>query len=50
VVELFRRHRALSEELAENRQLLHDEDPEIRAMAQEEVHRVKPSCRVLSMS
>ncbi len=39
VVELFRRHRALSEELAENKLLLHDEDPEIRAMAQEEVHR-----------
>ena len=39
VVELFRRHRALSEEMAENKLLLHDEDPEIRAMAQEEIHR-----------
>ena len=35
VVELFRRHRSLTQELEENKQLLHDSDPDIKAMAQE---------------
>lgn len=39
IVEIFRRHRALEQELADNRQLLHDSDPDIREMAQEEVRR-----------
>ncbi len=38
VVELWRKYRAKSDELADSRQLLHDEDSEIRAMAQEEIH------------
>ena len=37
VVELFRRHRSLTQELEENKQLLHDSDPDIKAMAQEEL-------------
>ncbi len=37
VVELFRRHRSLTQELEENKQLLHDSDPDIKAMAQEEI-------------
>jgi peptide chain release factor 1 len=36
VVELFRKHRRTQEALEENRQFLHDPDPEMRAMAQEE--------------
>ncbi|RRD72089.1 MULTISPECIES: peptide chain release factor 1 [unclassified Desulfovibrio] len=41
VVELYRRHRALTQELAENRQLLSDADPDIREMAREEVERAE---------
>ena len=41
VVGLFRRYRAVSEELAEGKQLLHDADPEMRAMAQEELSDAK---------
>ena len=37
VVNLFRRHRQLEQELADNKQLLHDSDPDIREMAQEEI-------------
>ena len=37
MVELFRRHRSLTQELEENKQLLHDSDPDIKAMAQEEI-------------
>ncbi|MBD5607375.1 MAG: peptide chain release factor 1 [Desulfovibrio sp.] len=37
IVELYRRHKALTAEITENRQLLKDEDPEIRAMAHEEI-------------
>ncbi|MCL1986174.1 MAG: peptide chain release factor 1 [Betaproteobacteria bacterium] len=36
VVGLFRKHREAREALEENRQLLNDADPELRAMAQEE--------------
>ncbi len=36
IVELFRKYRALQQELDENRQMLHDEDPGIREMAHEE--------------
>jgi len=41
VVELYRRHRALAQELEDNRQLLHDTDPEMRELAQEEVRRLE---------
>ena len=41
VVELYRRHRALAQELEDNRQLLHDADPEMRELAQEEVRRLE---------
>lgn len=37
VVELFRRHRQLVQEMADNKALLHDGDPDIKAMAQEEI-------------
>ncbi len=37
VVELFREHRTLTQEMQENTQLLHDTDPDIRQMAQEEL-------------
>jgi peptide chain release factor 1 len=36
VVELFRRHREMKEAREENARLLHDPDPELRALAQEE--------------
>ena len=41
IVELFRTHRALQQELAENKQMLHDEDPGIREMAHEEIRRAE---------
>ena len=41
IVDLFRRHRALQQEMAENKQLLHDEDPDIRDMAHEEIRRAE---------
>ena len=37
IVELYRRHRSLEEEIAENKHLLKDEDPEIRELAHEEI-------------
>lgn len=37
VVGLFREHRTLQEELAQNRLLLQDSDPDMRAMAHEEI-------------
>ncbi len=37
IVEIFRQYRALQQELAENKALLHDADADIREMAQEEV-------------
>ena len=37
VVELFRRHRQLVQEMNDNKALLHDSDPDIKAMAQEEI-------------
>ncbi|WP_300774367.1 peptide chain release factor 1 [uncultured Desulfovibrio sp.] len=37
VVELFRRHSRLVQEIADNKALLHDSDPDIKAMAQEEI-------------
>lgn len=39
IVDLWRKHRSVSAELAENRQLLHDEDAEMRNLAHEEVHK-----------
>ncbi|MBQ4125847.1 MAG: peptide chain release factor 1, partial [Desulfovibrio sp.] len=37
VVELFRQYRSAKEQIEENRQLLHEDDPEIKALAQEEI-------------
>lgn len=37
IVELWRRHKARSQELADSKLLLHDEDAEMRALAHEEV-------------
>ena len=37
VVELFRQYRSAKEQIEENRQLLHEDDPEITALAQEEI-------------
>lgn len=38
IVALYRKHRALEQEIADNKLLLKDEDPEIRALAHEEIH------------
>ena len=37
IVELFRSHKTLQNEISENKHLLHDDDPEIREMATEEI-------------
>ncbi|MDD6182090.1 MAG: peptide chain release factor 1 [Desulfovibrionaceae bacterium] len=37
IVDTFRKYRAAQQELAENKALMHDADPDIREMAQEEV-------------
>ena len=41
VVELYRKYRALNQELEENRLLLRDEDPEMRALAHEEIKKAE---------
>ena len=41
VVELFRKYRSVKTQIEENRQLLHDPDPDIKAMAQEELHELE---------
>ncbi|MBQ9407376.1 MAG: peptide chain release factor 1 [Desulfovibrio sp.] len=41
VVELYRRHTRLGKELEENRLLLHDDDPEMRELAQDEIRRIE---------
>jgi len=41
IVEMFRRHRALMQEQAENKLLLRDEDPEMRELAQEDLRRIE---------
>ncbi len=41
IVELFRKHRALEQELAENRPLLRDDDTELRELAHEETRRIE---------
>lgn len=41
MVDLFRRHRALQQDMADNRIMLHDQDPEIREMAHEEIRRAE---------
>ena len=41
VVDLFRQYRSLSQELEENKQLLHDDDADIHQLALEEVHRLE---------
>ncbi|MBQ7738410.1 MAG: peptide chain release factor 1 [Desulfovibrionaceae bacterium] len=40
IVSLYRQHKKFTQELEENKLLLHDEDQEIRAMAHEEVERI----------
>jgi len=37
VVDLFRQYRSAKEQIEENKQLLHEDDPEIKALAQEEI-------------
>lgn len=41
MVDLFRRHRALQQDMADNKLMLHDQDPEIREMAHEEIRRAE---------
>ena len=41
VVELFRRYKSLEQNLKDNQELEHDADPDIRAMAQEEIHAIE---------
>lgn len=41
MVDLFRRHRALQQDMADNKIMLHDQDPEIREMAHEEIRRAE---------
>lgn len=41
IVELYRKHRTLQEEIGENRQLLKDDDADIRALAHEEISRAE---------
>ncbi|MCR4667676.1 MAG: peptide chain release factor 1 [Desulfovibrio sp.] len=41
IVSLFRRHKSLCLDIEENRQLLHDEDPDIREMAKEEIQKAE---------
>ena len=41
MVDLFRQYRSLSQELEENKQLLHDDDADIHQLALEEVHRLE---------
>ncbi|MDE5831888.1 MAG: peptide chain release factor 1 [Desulfovibrio sp.] len=41
IVQLFRRRKQLAGEIAENRQLLKDDDPDIRAMAHEEIRKAE---------
>lgn len=41
IVDLYRKHRILMDEMAENRALLRDDDPEIRELAHEEIQRAE---------
>jgi len=41
IVETFRRHRKLSRDLVDNREMLDDPDPEMRGMAEEEARGIK---------
>ncbi len=41
IVATFREHRQLSQDLEDNKELLQDEEEEIRAMAEEEIHNIK---------
>lgn len=41
IVEMYRRHKALLQEQVENKQLLRDEDPEMRELAQEDLRRIE---------
>jgi peptide chain release factor 1 len=46
-VQAFRKHRQLSTQLEENRDLLTDSDPEIRELAQEETHQLQDDLQSL---
>lgn len=41
IVELYRKHRAIAREIEENKPLLRDDDPEIRALAHEEIRQAE---------
>lgn len=41
IVGMYRRHKALLQEQAENKLLLRDEDPEMRELAQEDLRRIE---------
>ncbi len=41
IVATFREHRQLSQDLEDNKEMLHDEDEDIRAMAEDEIHKIK---------
>lgn len=41
IVDLYRKHRDLTQEIEDNRQLLRDEDADIRAMAHEEIRKAE---------
>lgn len=41
IVELYRRHKEISAEMAQNRQLLRDDDVDIRALAHEEIRKAE---------
>ena len=41
IVSLYREHKAVREEIENNKLLLHDDDPEIRAMAHEEIEKAE---------
>lgn len=47
VVDVFRRHKELSAQLQDNRELLNDSDPEIKAMAQEESKEIQETMEQL---
>lgn len=47
VVKIFRKHQQLSADLADNQEMLEDSDPEIQAMAQEEIAGIKEELPLL---
>ncbi len=47
VVDVFRKYKDLRGQLQESRELQNDADPELREMAQEEIHRLEPAMEAL---